>query len=97
MQHGVTLDKCPFRVPFYIHAKAPREQLLNKNHKHGSIPKEYNRNKYTSKNTGPPQDTIYCPRPKVNSFYFDDPYDHICHMENTHEDTHLIDTKEHDT
>ena len=32
--------------------------------------------------------------PKVNSVHFDDLYDHINHMENTHEYTHIIETKE---
>ena len=34
--------------------------------------------------------------PKANSFRFDDPYEHIHHMENTHEDTYLIDAQEQD-
>ena len=44
------------------------------------------------KNTGPLQATIYPPCPKLNSVFFDDPYEHINPMENTHEDTHPIDT-----
>ena len=51
-------------------------------------------NKNTDKyNSDPPQDTIYHHQPKVNSVRFEDPYDHINPMENTHEDTHLIDIK----
>ena len=30
----------------------------------------------------------------MNSFRFDDPYNHIYHMEHTHENTHLIYTQE---
>ena len=96
MKHDGTLENPPFRVPLYIHAKAPREQLLRKNQKHGLSPKQLNKNKDTSKNTGPPQATIDRPRPKVNSFRFDDPYDHIHHMDHNHEKTHLIDTQEQD-
>ena len=48
------------------------------------------------KNIGAPQDTIACPHPNVNSVCFDDPYERIHHMENNHEDTHLIDTQEQD-
>ena len=96
MQHYGTLEPPPFRVPLYIHAKSPREKILQKNHKHGLRPKQLNKNKYTSKNKGPPQATIACPRPKLNSVRFDDPYDHIHHMDHNHEKTHLIDTQEQD-
>ena len=64
--------------------------------KNVSRPKEFNKNKDSSKNTVPPQATIDCPCPKVNSVHFDDPYDHINHTENTHKDTKLIDTQEQD-
>ena len=52
-----------------------------------SIKQRYN------KKTGPPQATIATPRSKFNSVLFYDPYDHIQHMEHTHEDTQLIDTQ----
>ena len=32
----------------------------------------------------------------MNSVFFDDPYEHIQHMENIHEDNHLIYTQEQD-
>ena len=51
MQHYGTLENCPFRVPLYIREKSPKEQLLQNNHKHGSSPKDSNKNKYKSKNT----------------------------------------------
>ena len=54
MQHDGTIEHFPFRGPLYIHAKAPRYQLFQNNHKHLSIPKEFNKNKDTSKNTGSP-------------------------------------------
>ena len=79
-----------------MHEKSPREQLLQNNHKHGSRPKEFNKNKDKSNNTGPLQYKISRPHPKMNSVRFDDPYDHIHHMEHTHEDTHRIDTQEQD-
>ena len=80
----------------YIHAKAPIEQLLHNNHKHGSRPKYFNKNEDTYKNTGPPQATTSLPRPKVNSVQFDDSFDHIYHMDHNHENTHFIDTQEQD-
>ena len=79
-----------------MHEKSPREQQLQNNHKHGSRPKEFNRNKDKSNNTRPLQYKISLSRPKINSVRFDDPYEHIHHMENTHEYTHLIDTQEQD-
>ena len=90
------LENPPFRRSLYIHAKAPREQLLQNNQKHGSRPKDSNKNKYKSKNTGPPQVTIACPRLKVNPVQFYETNDHIHHMEHTHENTHLLDTQEQD-
>ena len=96
MQHDGTLDNFPFRGPFYIHKKAPIEQILQKNHKHGSRPNDLNKNKDTSENTGPPQATITSPCPKVITVQCDDPYDRIRHMEHTHENNHLIDTQEQD-
>ena len=88
MQHDVTLDNFPFRGPLYIHKKSFRENILQKNHKHGSQAKYFN-NKKTSKNTAPPQATISRPLQKVNSVRFEDPYNHINPMEN-----HLFDTQE---
>ena len=90
MQSDVTLYNCPFRGPLYIHKNSPREQLLHNNHKFGSRPKDFNKNKYTSKNTCPTQAKFARPRPKMNSVQFDDPYDRINPTENTHEYTHLI-------
>ena len=80
MQHDGTLENFPFTGTVYIHEKTPREQLLQNNHKHGSQPKDFNKNKDTSKNTCPPQATIACPFPKVNPDRFEDPYDHNNHM-----------------
>ena len=93
MKHDGTLENCPFKGLLYIHAKASREQLFHNNHKHVSRPKEFNNNKCTPKNTVPPQAKIAHPRPKSNSVRFDEPYDHICHMNHTHEYNHLIDTQ----
>ena len=77
----------------YIHAKAPREQLLQKNYKHGLRPKDFNKNKDTPKITGSLQQTIPRTRPKINSVRFEDPYDYIYHMDHNHENNHLIDTQ----
>ena len=37
MQHNGTLENYPFRVPLRIYKKAPREKLVQNNHKHGFI------------------------------------------------------------
>ena len=96
MQHDGTLEPPPLRRPLYIHVKLPREKTLKKNHKYGSWPKDFNKNKYTSKKSGPPQATITRPLSKAKPVRFEDPYDHIHHMENHNENTHLIDTQEQD-
>ena len=80
MQNDGSLENCPFMVPLYMHEKAPIEQLLQNNHKHGSQTKDFNKNKYTSNNTGPNQAKISRLRPKVSSVQFEDPYDHISPM-----------------
>ena len=49
MQNDRTLKDFPFRGPLYIHEKAPREQILQNNHKHGSRRKDFNKNKDTLK------------------------------------------------
>ena len=95
-QHDGKLYNCPFVGPLYNHAKAPREKLLQNNHKHGSRPEDLNKNKYASKNKGPPHATIAFRCPKVNSVQFDDHYDHINHMDHTHENTQLVDNQEQD-
>ena len=46
MKHYGTLENTPFIGTLYVHAKAPREQLLQKNHKHVSRPNDFNKNKY---------------------------------------------------
>ena len=38
MQHGVKLERYTFRGPLFIKKKEERQHLLQKNHKHGSIP-----------------------------------------------------------
>ena len=94
LQHNKRLENCPFRVPFYIHAKAPREKLLQNNQNMDHNQRTLMKYIYMSKNRVPPQDKMSRPHPNVNSVCFDDPYDYIHHIENTHEDTHLIDTQE---
>ena len=90
-QHDGKLETFPFRGTLVINKKSSREQLLHKNNKNGSLPKYFNKNTDTS-NTDPTQDTIDCNWPKVNSVRFEYLYDHINPMENTHDDTHLLDT-----
>ena len=45
-------------------------------------------------NTGLPWETIPLHRPKANSVRFENPYDHIHHINNNHENTHLLYTQE---
>ena len=45
------------------------------------------------KNTVSTQAKIALPNPKLNPVQFDDPYDHIHHIEHTHKYNHLIDTQ----
>ena len=96
MKHDGTLENCPFRVPLYIHVKAPIEQLLRKNHKHVSIQKDFNKNNDTSKNICPLQAKIACPCPKLKSVRFDDSCDRIHNMDHNLENNNLIDTQEQD-
>ena len=77
----------------FIKKNASREQLLQKNHKNGSHPKDSNKNTDTS-NTYTPQATIDRHGQKLNSVLFEDPYDNINPIYNIHEDTNLIDTQE---
>ena len=73
-----------------VHKENPaREQLLQKNYKNVSQPKDFNNNTDTS-NIDPPKATIARHLPKVNSVRFEDPYEHIDPTENTHEYTHII-------
>ena len=44
MHYGGKLEIRPFRGPLFIKKKASREQILKKNHRHGSIHKELNKN-----------------------------------------------------
>ena len=41
-------------------------------------------------NTAPTKAKIDCHSPKLNLVRFEDPYNHINGMDNTHDDTHLI-------
>ena len=50
--------------------------------------------KTNKSNIDPPQVTIARHQPKNKSFRFEDQNDHINPMENTHKDTHIIDTQE---
>ena len=93
MQHDGKLETCPFRGPWFIKKNSSREQLLQKNHKNGSHPKDSNKNTDTS-NTYTPQATIDRHGQKLNSVLFEDPYDNINPIYNIHEDTNLIDTQE---
>ena len=91
MQHDVKLDNCTFRGPFLIKKNPERDQLLHNNH--GSIPKDFNKNTDTSRSV-PPKAIFARHRPKVKSVCFEYPYENINYMNNTNDDTHLIDAYE---
>ena len=75
-----------------VHKENPaREQLLQKNYKNVSQPKDFNNNNDTS-NIDPPKATIARHLPKVNSVRFEDQYYHIETMYDNQYETHLIDT-----
>ena len=77
---------------FFINKNPFREQLIQNNNKNWSRTKYFNKNTDTF-TTAPPKDKIYLIWPKVNSFHFEEPNDHVNPMENTHDDTLLIDTQ----
>ena len=60
MQHDGKLYNFPFRGPFFINKNSAREKHLQKNHKNGSQPKDFNKNTDTYNNTAPYQATIAC-------------------------------------
>ena len=76
--------------------KAPREQPIQNNHKHWSSPKELNKNKDTSKNTGPPPEKISAIVQKQLSPIWR-PILPYSSYKNNIEHTHLLDTQEKDT
>ena len=76
-----------------VKKNASIEQLLQNNYKNVSQPKDVNKNTDTP-NTAPAKSKISHHWPKANLVRFEDPYDHINPMKNTHEDTHTIDTRE---
>ena len=84
MKNDRKLETCHFRLPLFLNKKPVWEQLFQKNHKNGSWPKDFNRNTDTY-NTSTPQDTIYFHWPKVNSVRFEEPYEYINPMSNSHE------------
>ena len=93
MQHDGKIENFTLRGTLFIKKESIRKQLLQNNHKNWSQSKDFNKNTDIS-NTATPQDTFYRKKPKVNSVRFEDPYDHINPTENTHENTHIIDTQE---
>ena len=88
-QKNGKLETCNFSGPLLKKKKADIEQLFQNNHRNGSRTKDFSKNTDKS-NKNTPQTTIYCNKPKVNSVLFEDTYDHINPMENTYDDTHLM-------
>ena len=93
MKHDGKIETCPFRGPLFTNKNSGREHIPQNNHKNRLLLKHLNKNKDTS-NTSTNLDKISSHRLKVNSICFEDPYDHINHVDNTHEYDHLIDTQE---
>ena len=91
--HDGILETCHFKGPFLNKKKSTREKKLIINHKHGSIPKYFNKNIYTSK-SGLPKVAFIIHKPIVNSVLFVDPYYHINTMDNKNEATHLVNSNE---
>ena len=71
------------------------EQLLQNNHKHGSIPKDFNNNTDTSK-SAPSKAIISGHKPKLNSVRFEDSCDHINHVYNTNYYNYPVDVRGYD-
>ena len=76
------IGNMPFQGIIFIKKREARERLLQNNHKHGLIPKYFNKNIDASR-SAPPKSTIARHKPKVKSGFFEDSYDHINYMENT--------------
>ena len=92
MQHDGKLENCLFRGPFFIKKKASREQILQ-NNENVSRPKYINKNTDISRSY-PPTAIIACHQPKINSVRFEDPHNQINPIENTNNDTQIIDSHE---
>ena len=83
------IEICLLRGPLFINKRAARENIIHNNNINGSRPKYFNKNTDTY-STDPTQSKIARHRPKTNSAFFEDPYDQINTMYNTHDDTQLI-------
>ena len=92
MQHDGKWEKLPFRGPYY-QEKVSIEQLPHNSNKHGSIPKDFNKNINTSISV-PPKYKLACYKSKVKPVHFVDPYDHINPIKNNNTDTPLVDAYE---
>ena len=78
-----------FGVPLFTKKNVAIEQLLQNNHKDGSIPKDLNNNIDTS-NSDPTKAKTACNKPKVKSVHFEDQYYHINPLDKTNYYTRLI-------
>ena len=77
----------------YLSRKEARENKIQNNHKNGSRPKEFNKNIDTSI-SAPPRDKFLRNKPKVNSVWFVEPYDHINTVDINNESTYLVNAHE---
>ena len=78
-----------FGVPLFTKKNVAIEQLLQNNHKDGSIPKDLNNNIDTS-NSDPTKAKTACNKPKVKSVHFICQYDQINPMGSNNDGTQLV-------
>ena len=83
------METYPFRGPLVIKKKTSIEQIIHKNNKHVSIPKDFNKFFDTSI-SGPTKATLVRHKPKLNPFRFVDPYEHINPTDSTNNETDLV-------
>ena len=83
------MKTCPFWGPLIIKNNVSREQLLQNNHKYGSIPKDFNNNIYKSISS-PTKTKNASYKHKLNSVRFEEPYNHINTMDIYYYYTHPI-------
>ena len=77
----------------FVNKNSAREQRLQKITKMDHDQRT-SKKKDDISNTTPPQDNISRHQPKLNSVHFEYPYKYIKHMDNIHEEVHLIVTQE---
>ena len=91
IQYYGKLETCPFRVLLFINKKSAREQSLQGNYKNVARPKDLN--KTLIKQHRSSSGYNFLSLTKIEAVQFEDTNEHINPMDNTHDDTHPIDTQ----